>query len=149
MVRLNKRPLSHEKQERIDYLLFLIMRKSIHDRDIFFKLIGSFISPKEKDMLAKRIAIMYLLKRQMPANMVCSILKVSKATVAKFTLLLEQDTSPLSTILEKLIKKRVIVNLLETVLVDSIVQPGTIGVNWLFAWKRKIKREKYQKEGLL
>jgi len=149
MVRLNKIPLPHEKQEKIDYLLFLVISKSISDKTTFLKFISSFISPKEKDMIAKRVAIMYLLKRNMPTFMICSVLKVSKATVAKFALLVEDNTSPLPAILTQLINKRDIVDLLESVLVDTLLQPGMVGVNWSLAWERKKRREKNRKEGLL
>lgn len=149
MVRLNKTPLSHEKQEKIDHLLFLVISKSVSDKHVFIEFISSFISPQEKDMLAKRLAILYLLKREMPAFMICSILKVSKATVAKFSLLAKNDSGPLSLILTDLINKRNIIDLLETVLVDPLLQPGTIGINWSLAWKRKIKRVKLRKKGLL
>ena len=112
----------------------------------FFNVTDEIISPVEKIMIAKRIIIMYLILRGIDQRTICTTLKVSSATVAKFSLLLANN-SHVRERLDSMVKIDGMKLLFEE-LISSILAPGTIGTDWKGAWQRKNELERKKETGI-
>jgi len=99
-------------------------------------------------MIAKRLAVMYLLLNKKDTGTICSVLKVSKGTVAKYALLLQQNNGILSQSLIQMIKNRKLKKYFEDLFIDIFLTPGTPNINWKTAWKIQKKSKIEAKEGL-
>ena len=86
MVNLTKKYVDEKKLVKINQLMFEILNKA-DDKDDFLELIKDILSPPEQLMVAKRIAIIYLLIKGVEPSLISKYLKSSRATVAKFSLL--------------------------------------------------------------
>lgn len=112
----------------------------------FFSLVDEVISPVEKIMIAKRIIIMYLILRNIDQRTICMTLKVSSGTVAKFSLLLANNSH-----VRKKLDSMVTIDsmkLLFEELISSIFAPGTIGTDWKGAWRNKLEVERKKATGI-
>jgi len=143
MVHLSRFPIDDKKLSNVFSLLFEIV-DSTSDQNDFLLLIKDIISPPEQIMVAKRMAIVYLLIKGVQNNDIVDYLKVSSATVAKFSLLFyEKDTLLILTI-KRLLKKEKISNFFEDLFADLFIQPGIKIGHWQRHWqhkKRQIERE--------
>lgn len=147
MVRLCRSRLQTNKSEKIFELLFQTVGKS-KNKSEFNALIDSLLSPTEKIMVAKRLAIMYLLLNNKTSITICSVLKVSKATVAKFSLLLQENDGVLIHFLTSIKQNKELNKTFESIFLDTFFSPGIPGTHWASAWKRKNANEREINEGL-
>lgn len=139
-------PVSKNKVEegvlsKLFDLFFEVIGKK-NNRDDFESILQGILSSTEKIMIAKRLAIYYLLIKNIDYTIICATLKVSAATVYKFKFILENNTRIASSF-EKIILNEKILNFLEEIYL-SIRGPGIPGVNWSDAWKhvRRFERKK-------
>ena len=86
MVHLSSYPLEKRKLLKLYQLFFEIIARS-GSRDNFIVMMNDVVSPPEQIMIAKRIAIVYLLTKGINPSAIAYYLKVSKSTAAKFSLL--------------------------------------------------------------
>jgi Trp operon repressor len=141
MVRISKFKLRKDVLEKLSDLFFVVVGKK-GKREEFRKVIIDLLSPAERIMIAKRIAIIYLLLKEIDYYNICNVLKVSPSTVAKFSLLMEKSQGIVPTFKNVLAKEEVR-EFLEEVF-NTLFAPGVPGINWKAAWERKIdlKRRK-------
>jgi len=97
-------------------------------------------------MIAKRVAIIYLLMKQIDQRTICQVLKVSSGTVAKFSLLMEKSEGIVPTF-RRVLNNEKVVDFFEDIL-NSFFAPGVPGVNWKAAWQRKIARQRKKSLGI-
>jgi len=135
MVQVSKRKLS----ENLLAKLFVLFFKTVGDkysREEFKNICDDIFSKTEQLVIAKRIAIYYLLKKGVDQSSICNTLKVSSATVAKFSLIMEKSKG-LVPFLDNLIKKEKIVDFLEDIFAE------VISTNWRskfrHRWEKNIK----------
>ena len=86
MPQISKLKLENHVFEKLFDLFFEIIGNN-RDKDKFEKIIYDVLSPVERLMVAKRIAIIYLSTKNIEYSIICEVLKVSPATVAKFKLI--------------------------------------------------------------
>jgi len=140
MVHLSRFPVDSQKLNKIFTLLFEIISYP-DDKEEFTKLIKNIISPSEQIMIAKRIAIIYLLIKGVENTEISEYLKVSSATVAKFNLLFYEKESALIPVISDLLRKEKVSNFLDNVFADLLIQPGIKKGHWKMYWEHKRKQE--------
>ena len=90
MVRNSRFVLRDDLLEKIFDLLFEVVGNTT-SKDEFKKIFIDLLTPAERIMLAKRVAIVYLLLKKVEYYNICERLKVSQATVARYSLLMEKS----------------------------------------------------------
>lgn len=145
MVRISRFKLRREVLEKLFDLFFEVVGKK-GDREEFRKVIIDLLSPAERIMIAKRVAIIYLLLKQIDYYNICNVLKISPSTVAKFSLLMEKSQGIVPTF-KKIVTKEKVGEFLEEVF-NTLFAPGVPGINWKAAWERKIDLERRKTFGI-
>ncbi|MEK7177760.1 MAG: Trp family transcriptional regulator [Patescibacteria group bacterium] len=145
MVRNSRFILSEDLLEKLFDLFFEVVGYK-SSKDEFRKIFIDLLTPAERIMLAKRVAIIYLLLKKIEYYNICERLKVSSATVAKFALLMEKSEGIVPTF--KQIVKIDKINIFLEEIFNNIFAPGKIGVNWKIAWENKINLEKKKTFGI-
>jgi len=138
---MSKYKLSEDTFEKIFELsMQVIMRgKNVNAiKQTFFDI----LSPVERLMIAKRIAVMYLIRKGIDYHTICEVLKVSTTTIAKFVYLLERSSS-IKRALDSLINDSHL-TLFFKELFGLLYRPGASGINWKSAaeYHRKLRNEK-------
>ena len=145
MVQISKGKLSEEILFKLFELFFQIVGKK-NKKEEFLRVINDLFSPVERIMIAKRIAIIYLLLKKIDQSTICQVLKVSSSTVARYSLLISKSTG-ITEEFDKLLKKEKITRFLEDLYNDFFSYPGRPGTNWSLAWKIKRQKEKEKQLG--
>jgi len=127
--------------EKLFELSFNILGRK-NSKQEFMNTLSDILSPIERLMIAKRIAIMYLITKNIEYSAISDVLKVSTATIAKYAFLLEKSQG-IKKSLTTLLKTEGI-KLFFDEFFNLLFPPGAYGVNWKAAWKRK-KKISYQK----
>ena len=147
MVNVSRRHLSEEILVKVYELFFKIITKS-RSKQSFLNIINDFFSPKEKILFAKRIAIIYLLIKEIDQRNIAKILKVSTATVAKYASVYYGKESYLIDIMIKMAIKEKAFNFIEDFFADLMIQPGYKIGHWDLYWRYKRKKDRRDKMGL-
>lgn len=145
MPQISKRPLRENVLEKLFDLFFELVGKKSNKKE-FLSVLSDVLSPTERIMIAKRIAIMYLLTKNVDYRTICNLLNVSTATVCKFNLLLEKSRG-VGTIYHGMIRNEKMKEFLEEVFL-TIRGPMVPGVNWSSARKRLNELSKKKIQGL-
>ena len=145
MVHLSSYPLEKEKLLKLYRLFFEIIAKS-GSRDNFIIVMNDILSPPEQIMIAKRIAIIYLLTKGINPSAIAYYLKVSKSTVAKFSLLFYEKETKTIEIIRNLISKGKLLGFIEDIFADLFIQPGIKIGHWVM--KREQERSKDERKML-
>lgn len=127
MARISRFKLEDDVLEKLFTLFFQVVGKK-SSKDEFQKTIVDLLSPVERVMIAKRIAIAYLLLKKIDYLTICETLKVSSATVAKFSLLLEKSEGLIPTF-KTLLRNEKITQFLEELFVSLHMSP-VVGTDW-------------------
>ena len=142
---LSKSRVENYVLEKLFDLFFEIIGNN-NDKEEFEKIIYDVLSPVERIMIAKRIAIIYLSTKNIEYSIICEILKVSPATVAKFKLITE-NSEGIKQALKRIINNEKIVDFFREIVLE-LRRPGKYGVNWSQAWKDKLKFERKKETGI-
>lgn len=145
MVRNSRFVLSDALLEKLFDLLFEVVGNRTSKVE-FKKIFVELLTPAERIMLAKRVAIIYLLSKKIEYYNICERLKVSSATVSKFALLMEKSEGIIP-IFKQIVKNDKVKIFLEEIF-NNIFAPGKYGVNWKIAWENKINLEKKKTYGI-
>lgn len=141
MVRNSRFLLSKNLLEKLFTLFFEVMGKKT-SKEEFMKVMYDLLSPAERIMIAKRVAIIFLLMKKIDYQNICERLKVSPSTVAKFAILMEKSEGIVPTF-KNIVKIQKVALFLKEIF-NEIYHPGLPGINWKNAWeeKNKINEEK-------
>ncbi len=145
MTRISRFKLNDRVLKKLFWLFFEVVGKK-KNADEFNKTIYDLLSPVERVMIAKRIAVVYLLMKKIDYKTICNILKVSPSTVAKFNLLMEKSNGIVPSF-RIILRDEKITDFLEEIFL-SIRGPGVYGTNWSNAWQRKIRYEQKKRTGI-
>lgn len=145
MVRNSRFPIPNNLLEKLFGLFFEVMGNK-SSKDEFIKVMFDLLSPAERIMIAKRVAIIYLLMKNVEYYNICERLKVSSSTVAKFALLMEKSEGIVPTF-KNIVKIQKVALFLKEIL-NEIYHPGLYGINWSAAWERKRNVEKEKTYGI-
>lgn len=145
MTRISRFTLNKDMLEKLFTLFFEVVGRR-GNRDEFQKVIFDILSPVERIMIAKRIAVSYLLLKKIDYKIICDTLKVSPTTVAKFKLLLERSEGMVPVFGRMLTNEKIELFLGE--LFSEIFYPGKPGINWKSAWELKRSIQEKKETGL-
>ncbi|HVF69295.1 MAG TPA: Trp family transcriptional regulator [Xanthomonadales bacterium] len=104
MPQVSKYPVSSDIAERI-FDIFIKSFINLRDKNETDDFISDLFSPTEKIMLAKRIAIAFLLLKDFQYREISKILRVSVTTVASVNLSLKHGKGSYKKILDKIMKE--------------------------------------------
>ena len=145
MARISKFRLEKHVLTKLFDLFFEIVGKK-YKKEEFQKIIGDLLSPVERIMIAKRIAIVYLLLKGIDYRIICDVLKVSSATISRYNLLQEKSEGLVPAFKQILKNDKILLFLDE--FFDALFPPGTYGKNWKAAWQRKFEIQRKKSEGI-
>ncbi len=145
MTRISKKHVEDEVMDKIYILLFETVGKKSNKNE-FFSILNDILSPTEKIMVGKRVGIMFLLLKNIEYELICDILKVSSATVAKFHSIIMGNSGIRNNLSSIITKEKIFDVIVETWL--DLRGPGTYGVNWKSAWQSKLEFQKKKRRGI-
>ncbi|PJC82515.1 hypothetical protein CO006_03215, partial [Candidatus Roizmanbacteria bacterium CG_4_8_14_3_um_filter_35_14] len=114
MPMISRNKVDDEVLEKLFSLFFEVVGKR-ENKEEFQRLINDVFSSTERIMVAKRIAIIYLLTKNIDYRIICEVLKVSASTVFKFRLLTEESKG-IVPILKKILRGEKISQFFEEIL---------------------------------
>lgn len=142
MTQISRFKLKEETLEKLYSLMFEVLGKK--SKKEFLLIMNDLVSPAEKIMIAKRIAVIYLLTKKVDQQIISRTVKVSLSTVSKFSLLTKLS-NVIPNALAVLIAHEEIRLFIDEIFV-SMFPPGTINTNWKGAWelKKEVRRKQTQ-----
>ncbi|NDK10381.1 hypothetical protein GW846_06430, partial [Candidatus Gracilibacteria bacterium] len=104
MTRISKKPVNEKLLSKI-YKLFYEVFSRYEGQEDFFSIIDDILSPTEKIMLSKRLAMIYLLIKKVDYRDITETLKVSSATVTFYSSMFYKKDSKVVNIISNMLKK--------------------------------------------
>jgi Trp operon repressor len=145
MARISRQLLDERVLNKLFDLFFEIVGKKYHKEE-FRNVILDLLSPVERIMIAKRIAIIYLILKKIDQRNISTALKVSNATVSKFAILMERSVGIVPAF-KTILRNEKFFDFLDE-LYDSLFPPGTYGTNWKDAWQKRIEINRRKTYGI-
>ncbi len=145
MVQISRRKIDSRVWDKMFYLFFEILGKK-QSRNDFDGLISGVLSETERIVIAKRITICYLLVKGIDTNSICDLIKVTRATVAKSSIML--SANPL---LKKLYQRNIRNERVRDLFVELLADmygPGNYGANWKVTLEVKKSIQKKKQTGI-
>jgi len=146
MVQISKRKLSDKTLSKLFLLLFHTVGKK-NKQEQFEKIINDLFSDTERIMIIKRVAIIYLLLKEIDQKTITDVLKVSSSTVSKYSITAKRGEGIVS-FFKRLLQKEKFVEFFDDVFYELFARPGIYGINWERAWQSKAKRERLEQQGI-
>lgn len=143
MVRMSKYKVKDSVVNKISELMFEVLGRE-NSKDKFINSMNEILSPVERLMVGKRLLVMYMIFVGVDYCIVSDVVKVSRATIAKFAFLLDRSTH-IKYSLSVISSKNKLENMLNQLL-SSVLEPGISRSNWKTGWKlkRRIQEQKQQ-----
>ena len=140
MTRISKRLLSKNILLQLYRLFFEVTRRYRNSIE-FFDILDDVLSPTEKIMLTKRVAIIYLLIKEVSYRDICEVLKVSMSTVVSYATVFKKKESKVVLIIKSMLKNEELVNFLEDIFAGLFIQPGLKIGHWQRYWNHKRRQQ--------
>lgn len=138
MSQVSKYPVSKQISERI----FEILTKSfvkITNSEEADQFISDLLTPTEKVMLSKRLAIAYLLEKNYDYRTIQQIIKVSTGTIASVNIKKFHGSEGYKKLISKIMKEEQLTKLFDNAIIKLLSVPASLetkGKTWTFL-KRK------------
>ncbi|PIP63291.1 hypothetical protein CO165_00195 [Candidatus Roizmanbacteria bacterium CG_4_9_14_3_um_filter_33_18] len=145
MIRISYLQIKAQDYEKIFSIFYKVLGET-ENKEEFNKILFDLLTPAERIMLIKRIAIIYLLLKEIDYRMICKALKVSNTTVNKYKLSLERSEG-IVPVLKNMVKHEKVWLFFEEIF-SQIFYPGRPGINWTAAWEMKLALERKKERGL-
>lgn len=146
MTRISHFPVEDKVLEKLYSLMFVVVG-SMGEEEEFTQIINELLSPTEKIMVVKRVAIIYLLMKKIDYFNISNVLKVSSTTIAKFHSIINKRGA-ITNSLKAIVNSEKTKDFFEKLFLDLQREPGTYGVDWKSAWQSKIDYEKRKTQGI-
>ncbi len=124
MTQVSKYPISKEVADRI-FEIFLKSFVAIKNKEEADQFITNFLTPTEKIMLAKRLAIAFLLEKGYDYRTIQRIIRVSTATIASVNLVRLHGSEGYKKLIAKILREESIKNFLEEATIKLLSIPAT------------------------
>jgi len=147
MTRISQYKLQEDVWLKIYQLFFEVIAK-IKTKEVFNQTFNEILSPTERIMIAKRIAIIYLLLKKIDQFTIAKTLKVSTATVCRYAVLIEGKEKGIKKIVSDMMKKEKVLDFLEEAFSELFIQPGIKKGHWASYWQYKKRKEQKKATGL-
>lgn len=145
MVRISYLQIKTQDYEKILSIFYKVLGET-ENKEEFNRILIDLLTPAERIMLIKRIAVIYLLLKDINYLTICKVLKVSNGTVSKYRLLME-DSKGIVPVIKKMVKSEKVWLFFEEVF-SRIFYPGRPGINWTAAWEMKLALKRKKERGL-
>lgn len=145
MVRISPYKIKPEAYEKVFAVFYEVIGKK-KDKEEFNQIFKELLSLSERIMIVKRIAIIFLLMKNIDYRNICEVLQVSNGTVSKYRMLMENSQGIVHSLNEFV--KMENISLVFEELFYEIFAPGVYGIDWSAAWKNKISLQRKKKEGI-
>ena len=143
MVRMSKYKIKDRVLEKITKLTFEILGKENRKKE-FDEVLTDVLSPIERLMIGKRFLVMYMIYKGINFDVIIDVVKVSRATIAKYAFLLDKSAH-IKSIFKEISMRDEFAGMMNE-LVSFVLSPGVPRVNWHNAWKlkKRIQEQKHQ-----
>lgn len=139
MARISKKIVDEKLLTKI-YRLFYEVFSRYEGQEDFLLIMDDILSPTEKIMLAKRLAIIYMLIKKVDYRDIADTLKVSTATILYYATSFYKRDSRVVNIINKMLKKENVLNFLDDFFASFMIHPGVYIGHW------KLHRDHQQKQ---
>ena len=129
MARISKKLVSEKLLTKI-YKLFYEVFSRYEGQEDFLLIIDDILSPTEKIMLAKRLAIIYLLIKKVDYRDIADTLKVSTATILFYATTYYKRSSRVVNIINGMLKNEKVLNFLDDFFANFMIHPGVYIGHW-------------------
>jgi len=144
MTRISRFRLKDDVFDRI-YDLFCQVLMHNRNKNDFQDLLNDVLTPTEQIMIAKRVALLYLLQRNVPPSIIAATLHISQSTITYWSLL-QSKTNGAQKTLERISKQKNVLSFFEDLFADIFIQPGIKKGHWQSYWEDQ-KRRQLKKTG--
>ncbi|MFH0863916.1 MAG: helix-turn-helix domain-containing protein [Candidatus Gottesmanbacteria bacterium] len=110
MTHVSKKKLSEQTFEEIKNT-FLLVLTEINNKQAMSEFLDVFLSTTEKEMLAKRLAIIYLLDNGIPETNIAQLLHVTQSTVSLMKLKYENNQPGFQWAISQIKKQKLLQNI--------------------------------------
>jgi uncharacterized protein YerC len=148
MAQVSKRKLDPRILQKV-FDLFLDSLTSTGNRKQTKEFLDELLTPTEKIMLAKRIAIAYLVLQGLDQRSIANFLKVSTSTVAKISLLLKIQGDGLPKVLGRLLRRKKIANVLDSIAEILLDSTPPVSYSKRKEWRKNKLQRKIERSSLL
>ena len=145
MVQISKRKLPEEILSKL-FLLFFEIVGNKDDKNEFSIIIDDLFSKTEQIMIIKRLAIIYLLLKNIDQRTIANTIKVSPSTVSKFALI-AQESKGIVPFFKGIMTADRIKNFFED-LFYAIYSPTRYGTDWKTGYKLEFERQRKRERGI-
>ena len=140
MARISKKMVDEKLLAKI-YKLFYEVFSRYQGQEDFLLIIDDILSPTEKVMLAKRLAIIYMLIKKVDYRDIADTLKVSTATILFYATTFYKRNSRVVNIINKMLKKESVLNFLDDFFSNFMIHPGVYIGHWKLYRDHQRKQE--------
>lgn len=146
MTQVSKYPISNEVYERISEIFFKVLI-SIGTKSEASNFIKDFLTPTEQIMLAKRLAIVFLLEKDYDYRTISKVLRVSLPTIARVNLMRKYGSQGYGIMLKKLLNEEQIKTFLLKIgeALTEVVGKGGKGSGLWRYLHQELKRKRREK----
>lgn len=148
MTQVSSYPISKEVADRI-FELFLKSLIAIKTNDQADQFISDLLTPTEKIMLSKRLAIAFLLEKGYDYKEIQQLLKVSSATISSVNIVRIHGSRGYIKLLQQIMKEEVLSKLLEDAVIKTLSVPASLGKGkgvWSYV-KMEVELQKKNRKG--
>lgn len=125
MTQVSKYPISKDVADRI-FELFLKTLIEIKNKEEAEQFISDLLTPTEKVMLAKRLAIAFLLEKGYDYRSIQQVIKVSAPTIASVNAARQYGSKGYGILITKIMKEEKLLNLFENAITTLLSAPSTL-----------------------
>lgn len=125
MSQISKYPIYKQIADRI-FEIFLNAFVHIKNKEEADEFVSDFLTPTEKIMLAKRLAIAFLLEKNYDYRSIQKLIRVSSGTIASVNLLLHLGSTGYKKLVSKIVKEEKITGIFETAIVKILSAPAAL-----------------------
>lgn len=148
MSQVSKYPLSKNIADRI-FEIFLTTFVRIKNKEESDQFISDLLTPTEKIMLAKRLAIAFLLEKGHDYRTIQRIIKVSSGTITSVNISRHHGSEGYKRVIEKILKEESLIKLLDAAVVKLLSAPSTLEKGkgaWTYLKRQAEEKKKKNKK---
>ena len=144
MVRMSKYKVDESVVNKMSELVFELLGRA-NNKEKFILTLQEVLSPVERLMIGKRILLMYMIFIGVDYDIIIDVVKVSRATIAKFAFLLDRSIQIKQSL--SFLSSKVKLHTMFDQLLNSVFEPGASFGNWKNSWKIKRRIQEQNRQG--
>ncbi len=125
MAQISKYPISKNIADRI-FEIFLTTFTHLKNKEEADQFISDLLTPTEKVMLAKRLAIAFLLENNYEYRTIQQILRVSTGTITSVNIARQHGSIGYKKVIGKILKEESLMKLLQTAVIKLLSAPSSL-----------------------